>query len=364
MIKQTINTLLLKGETFAVWAKQGEKAQMMVAKPHEISFLQDDLELDEMQGFIFAPFQRSETCPLVILHGKHLKSEAEIAAFQPTALQAFAEKQQVRRKPFIINQTQYEDDVKEVVSELNKGNMSKLVLSRIHEQRRGADVGQIFQSLRHENPRAMVYVVSIPKVGTWIGATPEILLQSKGDNFETMSLAGTQAKQDDGDYRWRTKEIEEQAFVSRYLLEAFHDLNIHPYLTQGPDTLESGTVAHLRTNFQFERKLLNGKLSQFLKRVHPTPAVCGLPKADAMNYISKIEKHKRRYYTGYLGTWQMEGETNLFVNLRCMELVGNQCLIYVGGGITSRSIAIEEWEETEKKARVLTPLLVQVEEKD
>ncbi|MFV0554035.1 MAG: chorismate-binding protein [Mangrovibacterium sp.] len=354
MTTELINTLLLKGKAFAAWAMPGAEVELMVAKPDQVNIINDESELDDLHGFIFAPFQKNDSCPLVLLQGTHLKTAQEMKDFQITGELSSASERSGRHRPFIISQSEYLTDINQTVEHLHKSELSKVVISRINEMERGEkSIGEVMELLREQNPRAFVYVVSIPKVGTWIGATPESLLQMNAGHYETMSLAGTQSQQQDADYRWRTKEIEEQAFVSRYILEAFHDLGIHPYTTIGPNTLESGGLAHLHTSFQFAPELVEGKLSAFVKRLHPTPAVCGLPKAEALTFIGKMEKHKRRYYSGYLGTWQMEGGTNLFVNLRCMELMGNQCLIYVGGGITTSSNAAEEWEETEKKAEVM-----------
>ncbi|MFV0365743.1 MAG: chorismate-binding protein [Mangrovibacterium sp.] len=359
MTTALINTLLLKGKAFAAWAMPGAEVELMVAKPDQVTFINDESELDDLHGFVFAPFQKNDSCPLVILQGAHLKSAQEIQDFKITGDLALASERSGRHRPFVISHPQYCTDINQTVEHLQQSELSKVVISRIEEAECSEkSIGEIFHLLHRQNPRAFVYVVSIPKVGTWIGATPESLLQLKNGHYETMSLAGTQSQRTDADYRWRTKEIEEQAFVSRYILEAFHDLDIHPYTTIGPTTLESGGLAHLHTVFQFAPELVNGKLSAFVKRLHPTPAVCGLPKEEALAFIAKMEKHKRRYYSGYLGTWQMNGETNLFVNLRCMELMGNQCLLYVGGGITTQSNEEEEWEETVKKSEVMRRIIM------
>ena len=185
---------------------------------------------------------------------------------------------------------------------------------------------------------ALVYLVNLPGAGLWMGATPEVLLQSKGKTLETVSLAGTQSRRDDSDYRWATKEIEEQAFVSRYMLDVFYKFNIHPYTTQGPETLESGNVAHLKTSFNFSAKRVEDRLGDFVAELHPTPAVCGLPKSKAQRFISTIERHERRYYSGYLGPWRMNDCIRLFVNLRCMEITVDRYMLYAGGGITGRRI--------------------------
>ena len=148
--------------------------------------------------------------------------------------------------------------------------------------------------------------------------------------YETVSLAGTQIRRADSDYSWHTKDIEEQAFVSRYMLDVFYRFNINRYKTQGPETMESGKVAHLTTSFYFQAEKINHCLGDFIADLHPTPAVCGLPKNLADDYIRDHEKYHRKYYTGYLGPWRLNNDVRLFVNLRCMEVLPQQFLLYVG----------------------------------
>jgi isochorismate synthase len=112
-------------------------------------------------------------------------------------------------------------------------------------------------------------------------------------------------------------------------------------------------VAHLSTIFRFSAKKLASNLGDFIAALHPTPAVCGYPKTKAARFILKKEKHDRRYYTGYLGPWRLNGEVGLYVNLRCMEIDPQQYTLYSGVGITARSVPENEWKETNNKAGTL-----------
>jgi isochorismate synthase len=263
--------------------------------------------------------------------------------------------------PFIISHNEYLKDIENTISEIKSTKLAKVIVSRlIPFARKGESIGEVYLQLFQQTPNAFVYLVNLPangngfqKAGLWMGATPEVLLRSEGKTLETVSLAGTQSRRDDNDYSWHTKEIEEQAFVSRYLLDVFYKFNIHPYTTQGPETLESGQGSTPSTSFRFAAKKLEAKLGDFLAELHPTPAVCGYPKPKASKFIPKIEKHDRRYYSGYLGPWRLNGDVGLFVNLRCMEILSQQYILYSGGGITARSVPEDEWEETNKKATTL-----------
>ena len=91
--------------------------------------------------------------------------------------------------------------------------------------------------------------------------------------------------------------------------------------------------------------------------MHPTPAIAGTPTDIAVSYINNIESHNRRYYGGYVGPVDENGEFDFFVNLRSLEFSGNDYCIYVGGGLTADSDAEKEWQETAEKAKTLQRFL-------
>jgi isochorismate synthase len=122
--------------------------------------------------------------------------------------------------------------------------------------------------------------------------------------------------------------------------------------------LESGKVAHLKTSFFFPAEKIEDRLGNFIAELHPTPAVCGLPKDLADEYIRANEPYHRKYYTGYLGPWRLDGLVSLFVNLRCMEITSDEYILYAGGGITARSVPEKEWDETNQKAKTLLSVVL------
>ena len=249
--------------------------------------------------------------------------------------------------------------IEKTVTDIREGALSKVIISRqIPFARTDTSLGNTFFQLQEKTPNAFTYLVNLPYAGIWMGATPEVLVKSAGERFETVSLAGTQVRKYDGEeYYWSTKDIEEQAFVSRYMLDVFFNFDIHQYKTIGPETLESGKVAHLKTSFFFPKEKVENQLGNFVAELHPTPAVCGLPKDLAHQYICENELYQRKYYTGYLGPWRLDGKVSLFVNLRCMEITSDEYILYAGGGITARSVPEKEWDETNQKAKTLLSVI-------
>ena len=202
---------------------------------------------------------------------------------------------------------------------------------------------------------AFVYVWFHPEIGLWMGATPERLINIKGSNFTTMALAGTQPFEGATDVIWQEKEQQEQQYVTDFILE-----NIKEEVTisevKGPYTIKAGSLLHLRTDIMGQLKEVN-LLESLIKSLHPTPAVCGLPKETAKDFILQNENYTRSYYSGYLGELNVNENTQLFVNLRCMEVKDAKIALYIGGGITKGSIPEKEFEETVAKAMVMKKVL-------
>ena len=110
---------------------------------------------------------------------------------------------------------------------------------------------------------------------------------------------------------------------------------------------------HLKTDFYFHLKETD-RLGDVLCQLHPTPAVCGLPKQAAYDFILQNEGHNRSYYAGIIG-WLAphDGQTALYVNLRCMHLTGKKATLYAGGGILPSSVEESEWQETQHKMETM-----------
>lgn len=220
----------------------------------------------------------------------------------------------------------------------------------------------IFNTLCRRYPHAFVSLVAIPALGTWIGASPELLLSLTDHRLHTIALAGTQARPADKPLEeivWGAKEIEEQALVEDYVREFFRQIGIHPFTEDGPRTVSAGSIVHLRTDFDVQRppEELLRLANSILNTLHPTSAVCGMPKNEALSFILEKEKYNRAFYSGFLGPVHLNNQSHLFVNLRCMQLLEDSARLYVGAGITQDSVPEAEWEETILKSKTLLAVL-------
>ena len=272
--------------------------------------------------------------------------------------------------PDVDAKARFERTVELAVAAIKQKQFHKVVLSRTKKLTYTDQFqpARAFQKLAKAYPHAFVSLVNLPdQKELWLGASPEVLVQQKSDGtFKTMSLAGTQkAKGDDEnlipkfEIRWGEKEIEEQALVSRYIIECFKKIRLREYLETGPKTVLAGNLYHLRTDFEVDTNALNfPELSSVMLRLlHPTSAVCGVPKLPSLQFLTDIEGYDRSFYSGFLGPVQVEGDSNIFVNLRTVRLKNDVATFYAGAGITEESIPEREWEETELKCETLLKVI-------
>ena len=128
--------------------------------------------------------------------------------------------------------------------------------------------------------------------------------------------------------------------------------------------VDSLTAANTEMSSDLQNKTIEiGKLksniseNDLINALHPTSAVCGMPLEAARNFILESEKYNRKYYSGFLGEYKMQEQTNLFVNLRCCEIESQKTILYVGCGITKDSQTDKEFIETENKAKTILSVL-------
>ena len=254
----------------------------------------------------------------------------------------------------------FEQSISNAIAEIKKGSFEKVVLSRYREEALPADfsVWSFFQVICGKYPNAFCSISHIPGMGLWIGATPELLISNNSKRFKTVALAGTKPLDDDqqlNEIAWTQKEIEEQALVSRYVINCFKKIGLREFHEHGPKTVKAGSLAHLKTEFivNYDEVQFEELADQMLELLHPTSAVCGMPIDQTKPWIQKEEAYDREFYSGFLGPVNFENSTDLYVNLRCMKLMNGIVRFFAGAGITEDSAPRKEYEETEMKMNIL-----------
>ena len=262
------------------------------------------------------------------------------------------------------------------INAIKYGHLEKVVLSRYEKRRVCNHPITIFKRLFNTYKNAMVYCWYHPKVGLWLGATPELLFKVEGQQLTTISLAGTQPYNPESKPNWTAKELEEQKIVTDFLAQQISPYTINTKISE-VETIRAGNLWHLKTRL-ISRVNSKSNLKSIIEALHPTPAVCGFPKEKAKAFILQHENYNREYYTGFLGELNLKQMTtrntnrrniennaysvvktqsNFYVNLRCIQINDNMATLYVGGGITKASVAENEWNETQNKAKTMGNIL-------
>lgn len=336
---------------FVLFRKPNAKKVIALAQSDETLYKVSDYK---EEGFVFAPFFR-EDCVIFPLD----KCEVTVAPFESVSQKLPAIPKVEYKNP--DEKQKHIDLVNKAITSIKNGEFSKVVLSRRETLAiPNFDLFDAFQKLAVTYPSAFAYCFYHPKVGLWLGAFSEQLVYVKEGNFRTMSVAGTQIYDEAIEILWEEKEVNEQQLVTDFLVSNLNNISTKISVSN-PYTLRAGNLIHLKTDIEgkFKEEI---QLSNLLSILHPTPAVCGFPKVAAMDFIVNNEGYDRSFYAGFLGELNFDFETkskvtDLYVNLRCMQVEDHLAHIYVGGGITIDSDAESEWLETVNKSQTIKKIL-------
>ncbi len=345
-LESLIQNGLDKNKVFALWRKPNGTIKGVAANSYQK--LSTGTTPPEA-GFLIAPFRESKNHPRLFIPAEvslpeqnHLLHQVQSHPLSKTA------------RPETTSKYDYEASFHSLKQAIVENKIEKVVLSRtlFSEAINRAKAAAFFFALEKAYPHAMIYLLNLPAIGCWAGATPEILLAKDAGGYQTAALAGTKPATPEA--KWREKEVHEQALVTDFIQNILQNNHIFHYQKSGPESITAGNVMHLKTSFFIPDEYISGKEIKIAEQLHPTPAVCGLPREAALNLILEAETHDRAYYTGYLGEVNSpQRDIHFFVNLRCMQIFNEGALLYIGGGITADSDLEEEWQETEEKSKTL-----------
>ena len=305
----------------------------------------------ETPGFYFAPYDFIKHPVVVFPENNINKQSFFIRSFSQDT-------KDIQLNPVQTDSEQalnHQNKVAKALEYIHKGVAEKVIISRKQEvSYRNLDIYQAVLQLMNHYENSFVYLWHHPAIGTWMGATPELLLEYTNNELHTMALAGTLTVTKDKPVLWEMKEINEQQIVTDYIHEKLSKFSDKVF-TEKPKTVFQGNLAHIKTDITAH--IPPSKLNEVILSLHPTPAVCGIPLQKAKNIIDEIEQYDRKYYTGFLG-YKTPGQAQLYVNLRSMEIFPEKLSVYTGGGITLDSQKEKEWKETFEKSKIiLSPLL-------
>ncbi len=310
-------------------------------------------ELDGEEGFLFAPFDiNEESKPLLLIKGD--SKALELDCYSSTSYTLARETNYNEQK----SKANYTNDFLKFKEALEQDKFKKLVLARSKDLsfQEKLEPKKLFAKACQQYESAYCYLVYTPISGLWLGASPECLLSSEGQDCSTVALAGTQTLKDKSDKLvWSEELQEEQDCVLKFIEESLRSFGIKIKQSEAY-TISAGHLAHIKTDISF-RLNTPQEMTQVLEQLHPTPALCGLEQKQAQDFILKNENLERSYYGGFFGLINSES-SKLYVNIRCMQMLDPKTIrLYAGGGLLKASKLEKEWQETEAKMKTMQKIL-------
>jgi isochorismate synthase len=262
------------------------------------------------------------------------------------------------------------------IDSIAAGEIEKVVLARSLGVRHDGrfELGRFLDSLRRIYPSCVSFAVSCGG-DAFVGATPESLVRLEGDRVAACALAGSAPRgrspeQDEvlgRGLRESKKDQEEHAVVVRVLRSTLEPLCRELRVSEAPDLMRVEGIQHLRT--RFEGRVLRDadgrpSLLELVAALHPTPAVGGAPRREALEWIERCEGMDRGWYAGPVGWIDAEGGGEFRVALRSGLIrggaQGDRARLFAGAGIVAGSDPESELRETRLKLRALLAPLTEI----
>ncbi|WP_338449203.1 isochorismate synthase [Niallia oryzisoli] len=259
----------------------------------------------------------------------------------------------------------WKQSVTQVVEGLKKGPLKKVVLAR--ELRlvfnRKIQIEPVLDRLLNEQKNS--YVFALESEGDcFIGASPERLVKKDQDQVFSTCLAGSiargknEAEDEQLGHSLLTddKNLIEHQYVVDMIKEAMEDTCSKVTLPSKPQLLKLKHIQHLYTPVIGKADEHTSLLS-LVEKLHPTPALGGLPKMPAVAKIREVEELDRGFFAGPIGWLDYKGNGEFAVAIRSGLIQGNEASIFAGCGLVEDSIAETEYEETNIKFKPMLSAL-------
>lgn len=267
----------------------------------------------------------------------------------------------------------YRQGVTDLLNLFANTELAKAVLSRAIEVETDADIHlpNLLRNLLSINTKGYTFAADITPGIKLMGASPELLIAKKGNYVTSNPLAGSRPRTSDEAHNEAArlsllntqKDLYEHSLVveevERILSQYCHNL----YTPMTPSVIETQTMLHLSTLLEGQTIDTNLNVLSIASQLHPTPAVCGYPRAHAYKAIRAIEQFDRGYFTGIVGWCDSRGNGEWVVTIRCAEVQKRQMKVYAGAGIVNESEPQSELDETgAKMSTILSAAGIQLNE--
>ena len=345
LVEVEIKRLLKANKAFVAYICPSSDLLRIVIS-NNIVYLNQKVDFVDLTGFVFHPFALEDKD--AVLFPVDEKKDYYISNNNNNS-----HKKLEIEETCEIERNNYLKICGDVIECLNETNCDKIVLTRcIIRTNNNIDISKSFNELLLSYTNTFRYLLNVPEQGIWMGASPEKLICKTSNIVNIDAIAGTRRIED----IWDEKNKKEHTYTERYIENILKQKNLS--YSKESHKMQMGGLSHLYSSF-FVEKLKINEFSNLVYKLHPTPSVCGLPKALAKKCIFELEKHDREFYCGFLGPCNIDSsDIQFFVNIRCMKISFDNLFFFVGGGIIKESTANTEFVETELKLLLLKDKLV------
>ncbi|NWQ43112.1 isochorismate synthase [Bacillus sp. EB106-08-02-XG196] len=258
-----------------------------------------------------------------------------------------------------ISPQEWKQSVDEVVEDLKSGSLKKVVLARelrlFFDQRVKAEV--ILKNLYNQQRESFIFVFE-SNGDCFIGATPERLVKKQGNDVFSTCLAGSigRGKTAEEDRRLGQtllndkKNLIEHGYVVEMIKEALEESCEEIILPDKPQLMKIRDIQHLYTPV-IGKCQKDASLLLLVERLHPTPALGGLPKQEAIEKIREVEELDRGFYAAPLGWCDYRGNGEFSVSIRSGLIQDKEASLFAGCGVVANSDSESEYLETSLKFR-------------
>ena len=257
--------------------------------------------------------------------------------------------------------------VKGGLAAIAAGAVKKIVLARVQDMQADAALHplRLLNGLRERFPECYSFSVANGRGQSFIGASPERLVRVSKGVLETEALAGSARRGGSAsevaalgaELLASEKDLREQRHVLDSIVRRLAPLGLTLTFPEAPALRKLANVQHLHT--PVAATLPPGvHLLDALARLHPTPAVGGSPREEAVARIRDLEGFPRGLYAGAIGWMNSRGGGEFLVGIRSALVDGNTARLYAGAGIVAGSDPNREFAETELKFRAMREALL------
>jgi isochorismate synthase len=255
------------------------------------------------------------------------------------------------------SEAEYRALVQNIVERIGRGEFEKVVIARRSTLsfEEPVDPMSVLRDLAETSEHCTRFAYRFGKM-SFVGATPERLIRRRGLSIDTEALAGSSDAAQAAELMRSPKEREEHDLVVREIVRALAPLCVTLDHPPAPEVRVLRHLLHLTTPIR-GRLARPAHVLELVQRLHPTPAVGGVPAAGAVRFITENEPVPRGWYASPLGWFDADGDGEFAVALRSGALVGQRAYLYAGGGIVKDSDPASEYAETRLKLATLSAAL-------